>query len=123
MYLVYSAVPTQDFQSVNTQLIFTSGQTAGDTQCTNLQILDDSILESDETFNLQLAADDTSVVTITVGADSSVVTIREDPMDGRNEANILFYKLYDDILPITRILLLHVYDIGSVNGSFFVHRC
>ena len=108
MYLVYSAAPAQDFQSVSTQLSFTSGQTTGDTQCIDIQVLDDSILESDETFTLQLAADDISVVTISVGTDSSVVTIREDPTDGRDEANILFYKLYDDMLSITRILLLHV---------------
>ena len=46
-------------------------------------MLDDDILEDAETFNLQLEADDTSVVTITASAASSVVTIEEDPADGR----------------------------------------
>ena len=84
MFLVYSTVPAQDYQSVNTQLTFTSGQTNGGTQCTNLQVLDDSILESDENFTLQLSADDTSLATITTGTDSSVVIIGEDPTDGRD---------------------------------------
>ena len=57
-------------------------------QCTNLQVLDDSILESEETLMLQLAADDTSVVLITASADSAVVTIREDPADGKDHATI-----------------------------------
>ena len=91
MYRLYllSSVAPQDFQSVNTQLIFTSGQTTGDTQCTNLQVLDDSILESDETLTLQLVADDPSVVVITASADSAVVTIEEDPTDGKDQAMLL----------------------------------
>ena len=67
---------------MNTRLTFTSGQTIGGMQCTDLQILDDNILESEETLTLHLVADDTSVVTITSSAESAVVTIQEDPTDG-----------------------------------------
>ena len=84
IYFVESAAPA-DFQNVNTQLTFTSGQTTGDNQCTNIQVFDDSILEEAETFTLQLFADDTSVVTINGSANSSVVTIIEDPIDGKDK--------------------------------------
>ena len=69
---------------MNTQLTFTSDQTNGSMQCTDLQVLDDSILESAETFTLMLVADDASVVEITADALSTVVTIEEDPTDGRD---------------------------------------
>ena len=78
----------QDFQSVNTQLMFTSGQETGGMQCTNLQVLDDSILEDEETLTLHLVADATSVVGITASADSAVVTIGEDPTDGKGSASL-----------------------------------
>ena len=71
---------------MNTQLNFTTGQTVGNMQCTNIQVLDDSVLESAETFTLQLVADDSNVVIITASAESAVVTIEEDPTDGRNRA-------------------------------------
>ena len=68
--------------------MFTSGQETGGMQCTNLQVLDDSILEDEETMTLQLVADDTSVVAITASRDSAVVTIREDPTDGKDQATL-----------------------------------
>ena len=68
--------------------MFTSGQATGDTQCTNLQVVDDNILEAEETLTLQVVADDTSVVAITASADSAVVTIGEDPTDGKGSASI-----------------------------------
>ena len=85
MYVTSSAAPAQDYIGINTQLMFTSGQTTGVTQCTNLQVLDDCILESTEIFTLQLISDDSTVVTITPSAEFAVVTIGEDPMDGRNQ--------------------------------------
>ena len=57
-------------------------------QCTNLLVLNDDILESEENFTLQLVADDPSVVVITASADSAVVTIREDPTDGKHQARL-----------------------------------
>ena len=78
----YNTALGQDFQSVDTQLTFTSGQTTGGMQCTDLQILDDNILESEETLTLHLVSNDTSVVVITTNAESAVVTIEEDPTDG-----------------------------------------
>ena len=79
----FVTAPNQDFQSLNTPLTFTSDQTSGSMQCTNLQVLDDNILEEAETLILQLqVANDSSVVTITTGAESALVTIGEDAMDG-----------------------------------------
>ena len=86
-YATSLKAPSQDFQRVNTQLNFTTGQTVGDMQCTDLQVLDDSILESTETLTLQLVSDNTEEVVITTGADSAVVTIEEDSTDGRNRAS------------------------------------
>ena len=81
IYLFFILAPA-DFQSINAQLRFTSGQTTGGIQCTNLQVFDDSILESAETLILHLIADDTTVVVIPTGTESAVVTIGEDAVDG-----------------------------------------
>ena len=88
--LSYLYTAPADYQNVSTQLTFTSGQTNGSMQCTDLLVLDDSILEAAETFSLMLIADDASVVEITADAQSAVVTIEEDPTDGKVKTSCSF---------------------------------
>ena len=70
-----------DYSSLNTQLVFTTGQTAGAVVCASLDVIDDNVVEmNEESLTLTMSADDPSVTTIT--ASSATITIRENDNDG-----------------------------------------
>lgn len=70
-----------DYISLNMQLLFEIGQTAGAIVCANLTIIDDNVVEeNEESLTLSLSADDPPVTTIT--ASSAVAVIRENDNDG-----------------------------------------
>ena len=63
-------------------LTFVSGQSSSNmrTQCTNLTILNDDILEARETFSIRLTSQSSEVI-ITAGQDEAEVNIVEDNID------------------------------------------
>lgn len=63
-------------------LTFTSGQSVNDMsiQCTELDILNDNILEDDETFLVRLSSGSAQVIITTARQEADVV-IREDAAD------------------------------------------
>ena len=62
--------------------LFISGDTSiGNSTCTEIQIINDSILESDETFTIMLIAVDSNVTVITSTSSVAMVTIVEDNTD------------------------------------------
>ena len=62
-------------------IVFTSGQTVNETQCTTITILDDNVLEDTESFQITLSAMDPFVI-IPSAQDSIDININEDPLDG-----------------------------------------
>ena len=78
-----AATINEDYTAIDMNITFTSGQNAsGDNQqCFSVPILNDDILECNETFDIALSptADDEDVVNIT--GQVITVTIEEDPND------------------------------------------
>lgn len=75
-----------DFIALETQLTFISGVTAGSVGaivCTDIEVVNDEVLELNETFRIELSADDPAIVTVTPSFSSSLVIIVEDSTDGR----------------------------------------
>ena len=71
-----------DYNSINVEeIVFTSGQTVNDTQCTPITILDDNVLEDTESFQITLSAMD-PFISIPSTQDSIDININEDPLDG-----------------------------------------
>lgn len=79
----FVATANEDYLNVELNITFTSGQTAsGDNQqCFFIPILDDDILETNETFDILITpvSEDEDVVNIT--SREITVTIEEDPTD------------------------------------------
>jgi hypothetical protein len=74
---LYSA--ESDFSSLNTSLVFLPGDTVGSpARCVNISILNDDVVEANETFDVVVSSD--SILQVT-GATSVPVTINEDPTD------------------------------------------
>ena len=70
-----------DYSALNTQLVFTDGQTTGALVCATLDIINDTVVEeNEESLTLSLTADDPPVTTIT--ASSATVVTRENDNDG-----------------------------------------
>ena len=67
MYLsLFSLVPVNiDYSPVSTQLLF---QPTATQQCRNIAIVQDNILEADETFSVQLSTTDQNVTLIPANA-------------------------------------------------------
>lgn len=65
-------------------LTFSSGQFSGAQRCTSVLVLDDSLIEEDEFFNVSLhvSPSDSSAVRFTGGIQTTTVTIVQDPNDG-----------------------------------------
>lgn len=81
--LLFTSAANSDYISVNSSaLTFTSGQSSSNmpTQCRELVILNDDILEYDENFMIQLASRSDEVAITTTGEQAEVV-IREDNAD------------------------------------------
>ena len=81
--LTHTATVNEDYLDVEVNITFTSGQNAsGDNeQCFSVPILNDNILECNETFEIVLSpiSDDDDIVNITNQV--FTVTIEEDPND------------------------------------------
>ena len=81
--LCHSAIVNEDYLDVEMNITFVSGQNAsGDNQqCFFIPILNDEILECNETFDVLISPilDDENIVNIT--AQLITVTIEEDPND------------------------------------------
>ena len=78
-----SIAANRDYIPASYRLLrFVSGQSASNmpTQCANLTVLDDNILENDETFSVGLSSM-TNQVYITYGREQAEVIIREDDTD------------------------------------------
>ena len=91
MHLLFTSAANSDYTSVNSSaLTFTSGQSSSNmpTQCRELVILNDDILEYDENFMIQLASRSDEVEITTTGEQADVV-IREDTADCKSILQIL----------------------------------
>ncbi len=73
-----------DYSNLNTQIVFTVGQSTGAVACADLQVVDDNVVEEDEeSLDLTMSADEPLVTATT--AVSATVTIRENDNDGKKE--------------------------------------
>ena len=63
------------------QLSFYKDSSVGNSTCTDVQILNDSVLESAETFMVLLIAVDGNVTEISSAFSTAIVTIMEDNVD------------------------------------------
>ena len=80
--VLYFTIDSTDYNSISTEIIFTSGQTINDIQCTHITIMDDSnVLEDTESFQITLSAMDPFVIFPST-QDSIDININEDPQDG-----------------------------------------
>ena len=73
-------------------LSFSRGQTVDAQQCTTVFVLDDTLIEHDEIFNISLATSsvDANIVTFTPESSVATITIVQDPNDSKNYAGIAF---------------------------------
>ena len=71
-----------------TQLSFNEKTSVGNSTCTDIQIVNDNILEFDETFIVILTALD-NTYTITTASSSAVIVILEDSDDCKFQTNNL----------------------------------
>ena len=67
----------EDFQSLSQDLIF---HIPGATMCVNITIIDDSFIELDESFSVQLSVDALMINAI-IDIDTEIITIRSE--DGK----------------------------------------
>ena len=74
-----------DFNSTTSSLLFTPTN-SGDPQCTDISIVDDTILENDEVFSVELSTNDLDVDFETA---SAMVTISDN--DGRVLYTLLIF--------------------------------
>ena len=80
----YLHAAPNDYVALNTMLVFTLGQTAGDMACASLDIVDDTAIERDgEDITLSLSPVEPAVTVVT--ASSATVAITENNNDGRLE--------------------------------------
>lgn len=70
----YSAVPL-DYEELSTTLLYVPDDETERTLCTNVTIRSDSIIESDETFMVNLATSDEAVIVL---SPNTSVTILDD---------------------------------------------
>jgi hypothetical protein len=79
----YATTASVDYNSISIEeIVFTSGQTVNDIQCTPITLLDDSnVLEYAESFQIIVSSMDL-FVSIPSTQDNIVININEDPLDG-----------------------------------------
>ena len=84
------AIVNEDYLKFEMNITFVSGQnsTGDNEQCFNIILLDDNILEGNETFDILIrpSPEDEDIVNITGGI--ITVTIEEDPTDSKHGLNI-----------------------------------
>ena len=61
-YPIDSATLDKDFTGLPNVITFTSGQSVGETSCTNITIIDDNAVEGVENFNVKLSSDFPGVI-------------------------------------------------------------
>lgn len=92
----FTATVNEDYLDVELNITFTSGQNASsdNQQCFSVLILNDDLLECDETFDIILTplADDADVVNVTEPV--FTVTIEEDPNDCRSTIQVPFFTIF-----------------------------
>ena len=78
-----TATPFLDFIPIAETLTFTEGQSMGDSVCTQLTILSDFFVETDETFEVLLLPDLENLLTANIqpGMDRAIVTILDSQED------------------------------------------
>ena len=82
-HTIFSSPAPGDYDTLNTQLVFTPGLVSGAVVCADLQVVNDNVVEeNEESLGLTLSADDPPVTTTT--AVSANVTIRENDNDGKS---------------------------------------
>ncbi len=69
-YPYTAAMEDFDYTSINTTVSFASGSAGGTEACADISILDDAVLESDQTFFVRVSSSDpdlmlTTIITIT----------------------------------------------------------
>ena len=80
-----------DYMALNSMLVFTVGQSVGDMACTNLDIVDNMVVERDgEDVILSLSPVEPAVTVVT--ASSATVAIIENDNDGK--LNIVLVRYY-----------------------------
>ena len=93
----YCAAETEDYVSDNVTINFKSGDTVNSTRCTSVSIVDDNLLESNETFFAILLSSDDDALT------ASPTVTRVVIQDDRGKGTVLiqsmehlkvFYMLY-----------------------------
>ena len=62
--VLFPYIAPLDYAVVNTVVVFPVGSSGGDTECVNVTIVDDDVIEETETFTLQASAVDTSSLVI-----------------------------------------------------------
>ena len=85
MHILSTAGAGGDYLSFSTTLTFPAGSGAGSSQCTDVQILADDLVEDDESFTITA----TLVISnpdITVGQGSGTVTIFGSDIDSEGKA-------------------------------------
>ena len=84
---VHVATPVLDFIPVTERLVFTDGQSRGDSVCAEITIIPDFFVEMDEVFEVMLFPnpEDLLAAIIQAGKDRALVTIS----DGENDRSML----------------------------------
>ena len=84
--LIHAATPVLDFTPVAEMIVFTDGQSRGDSVCTEITIIPDFFVETEEVFEVTLLPnpEDLLAAIIQAGKDRAFVTIS----DGENDRSM-----------------------------------
>ena len=91
LLIIHGSIVSSDYLPVHSLgLTFSSGQSSDSmpTQCTDLIVQDDNILEGNETFTIRLTSL-SDEVRISTGREQATVVIREDNVDSKFLYNII----------------------------------
>ena len=88
----HAATPVLDFIPVAERVVFTDGQSRGDSVCTDITIIPDFFVESEEVFEVTLLPnpEDILAAIIQAGKDRALVTIS----DGQNDRSMILLCLH-----------------------------
>ena len=76
-----STVANVDYVSVTpVRLVFLTNSSVGDTQCFEIEVLNDNILEGDHAFSLELVDTSPSVIRIGMPSTASVTIVDDESM-------------------------------------------
>ena len=82
-FLIVTATPVLDFIPIAEELMFTEGQSVGDSACTEIMIIQDIFVEMQETFEVMLLPDPNNLLgaIIQPSKAKAIVTISDGEMD------------------------------------------